>query len=272
MTEFDIHSGVVHARVRHRGEGHEGIRSALRRMTATVRGPVGARDASKIQGGPIRVFLVADVCVYRELLVEALTEHESLDVVGHTPADIAGMAVGLSEPSVVLVDTSSDAALSRVQALAAAVPGAKIVAVGLPDDDATLLELAEVGVSGFVTAEQPLEELVEAIEAAARGELKCSPRVAAALAQRLAVLSAEGSQGNGDHRLTRRQREIAALIAEGLSNKQIARRLSIEGATVKNHVHNILSKLGVSRRDEVAALVRASLLTLLAAGGILGLI
>ena len=241
-------------------------------MTATVREPAGARDASKSQGGPIRVFLVADVCVYRELLVEALTDYESLEVVGHTPADIAGMAVGMSEPRVVLVDTSSGVTLSRVQGLAATVPGAKIVAVGLPDDEATFLELAEVGVSGFVTAEQPLEELVEAVEATARGELKCSPRVAAALAQRVALLSAEGSSRNGHHGLTRRQREIAALIAEGLSNKQIARRLSIEGATVKNHVHNILSKLGVSRRDEVAALVRASLLTLLAAAGTLGLI
>ena len=224
----------------------------------TVPEAVAARDAHKANGGPIRVFLVADVCVYRELLVDALANHESLEVVGHTPADIAGMAVGMTEPTVVLVDTSAGDGFSRVQALAAAVPAAKIVAVGIPDDETVLLDLVEAGVAGCITAEQPLEELVEAVEAATNGELKCSPRVAGALAERVAALKAARPPANGEPRLTRRQREIAALISEGLSNKQIARRLSIQQATVKNHVHNILGKLGVSHRDEVATLVRTS--------------
>ena len=142
-----------------------------------------------------------------------------------------------------------------VRVLAAAAPAAKIVAVGIPDDESAILGLAEAGVSGYVTVEQPLAELVAAVEAAANDELQCSPRVAAALAKRVATL-AGGPRGNGERRLTRREREIAALIAEGLLNKQIARRLSIEQATVKNHVHNILAKLGASRRDEVAVLLR----------------
>ena len=206
------------------------------------------------------MFLVADVCVYRELLVDALTMQESLEVVGSTPGDIASVAIGMTEPTVVLLDTSSGSGPARVQALGAAVPTANIVAVGIPDDETTLLELVEAGASGYVTAEQPIEELVEAVEAAANRELKCSPRVAAALAHRIAALKADHSKGGDYHRLTRRQREIAALIADGLSNKQIAGRLSIERATVKNHVHNILSKLGLSHRDEVATLVRTSLL------------
>ena len=227
----------------------------------TVPEAAAAGDAQRADEGPIRVFLVADVCVYRELLVDALANHESLEVVGHTPADIAGMAVGMTEPTVVLVDTSAGDGFSRVQALVAAVPGAKIVAVGIPDDETVLLDLVEAGVAGCITAEQPLEELVEAVEAATNGELKCSPRVAGALAERVAALKAARPPANGEPRLTRRQREIAALISEGLSNKQIARRLSIQQATVKNHVHNILGKLGVSHRDEVATLVRTSGLT-----------
>ena len=227
-------------------------------MTTTA--PEAAAHGSANRDGPIRVFLVADVCVYRELLVEALAGQESLDVVGSTPGDIASVAIGMTEPAVVLLDTSSGSGPARVQALAAAVPAANIVAVGIPDDETTLLELVEAGASGYVTAEQPIEELVEAVEAAANGELKCSPRVAAALAHRIAALKAESPEGGDYHRLTRRQREIAALIADGLSNKQIALRLSIERATVKNHVHNILSKLGLSHRDEVATLVRTSLL------------
>lgn len=205
---------------------------------------------------------MADVCVYRELLVDALANEESLEFVGSTPGDIASMAIGMAEPAVVLLDTSSGSAPARVQALAAALPAAKIVALGIRDDEATLLELVEAGVAGYVTAEQALDELVEAVASAADGELRCSPRVSAALARRVATLRAEVPRERGERRLTRRQREIAKLISEGLSNKQIARRLSIEQATVKNHVHNILSKLGVSHRDDVTALIRTSLLAL----------
>jgi len=250
------------------GRGSVETRGSLQLMATTAH-EAGAPDAGG-RDRPIRVFLVADVCVYRELLVAALTNQESLELAGSTPGDIASVAIGMTEPEVVLVDTSAGSGPARVEALAAAVPAAKIVAVGIPDDEATLLQLVESGVSGYVTAEQPLEELVDAVEAAANGELRCSPRVSAALAQRVAVLRAAGSWEEGDRTLTRRQREVAALIAEGLSNKQIARRLSIERATVKNHVHNILVKLGASHRDEVATLVRTSLLTLLSAAAATG--
>jgi two-component system, NarL family, nitrate/nitrite response regulator NarL len=235
-------------------------------MTTTAHEGAASSGAPGAGGGDIaiRVFLVADVCVYRELLVEALADAGGIDVAGSTPADIAGMAIGMTEPAVVLVDASSKAGLEQVREIATTTPAAKIVAVGIPDDETVLMELVEAGVAGYVTAEQPLAELVEAVEAAANGELRCSPRVSAALARRVAALTAAGLHGD-DHRLTRRQREIATLMAEGLSNKQIAGRLSIQRATVKNHVHNILAKLGVTHRDEVATLLRSSLLMLVSA-------
>lgn len=227
-------------------------------MTTTEQAAASNEVAPNVDGSPapVRVFVVADVRVYRELLADALAREDGFEVDGSAPGDIAGMAIGMAEPGVVLVDTASVPGPAGVRALAAAAPRAKIVAVGIPDDEAAVLALAEAGVAGYVTVEQPLDELVAAVEAAANDELQCSPRVAAALAKRVAAL-AGGPRGNGDQRLTRREREIAALIAEGLLNKQIARRLSIEQATVKNHVHNILAKLGASRRDEVAALLRS---------------
>ena len=233
-----------------------GVSSSLRPIATTgeaaaSNAPAPDADASQ---APVRVFVVADVCVYRELLAEALAGEDGFEVDGSAPGDIAGMAIGMTEPGVVLVDTASVPG-PGVRALAAAAPTAKIVAVGIPDDERAIIALAEAGVAGFVTVEQPLAELLAAVEAAANDELQCSPRVAAALAKRVATLAA-GPRGNGDQRLTRREREIAALIAQGLLNKQIARRLSIEQATVKNHVHNILTKLGASRRDEVAMLLR----------------
>jgi two-component system, NarL family, nitrate/nitrite response regulator NarL len=209
---------------------------------------------------PIRVLLVSDVCVYRESLVEALGREDGIEVAGSTSSDIAGLEIAVSKPAVVLVDASSELGLARVQALAAAMPSLRIVAVGIPDDEAVELEFLEAGVAGYVTAEQPLADLVEAVDAAANGELNCSPRLSAALAERVAAFKAVAPRGNGSRKLTRRQREIAALISEGLSNKQIAHRLSIEQATVKNHIHNIFAALGLSHRDEVAALIRTSLL------------
>jgi two-component system, NarL family, nitrate/nitrite response regulator NarL len=235
-------------------------------MTTTAHEAVASEKRSvDHHDGPIRVFLVADVCVYRELLVDALASEGRIEVAGSTPADVAGMAIRMAEPDVVLVDTSSGSGPQRVWALAAGAPAAKIVAVGIPDDESVVLGLMEAGIAGYITAEQPLGELVEAVEAAANGELKCSPRVSAVLARRVAAQKAEELRGSDAHRLTQREREIAALIAEGLSNKQIARRLSIERATAKNHVHNILAKLRVDHRGEVATLFRASLLTLLTA-------
>jgi two-component system, NarL family, nitrate/nitrite response regulator NarL len=218
----------------------------------------GAPLATPDTGGAIRVVVVADVRVYRELLAEALAHFERIDVCGGAPVDIAAMAIAMDEPAVVLVDSSSELGPARVRAIAASAPAARIVAVGVPDHEAVLLEYLEAGVAGFVTDEQPLADLIEAIEGAVAGELRCSPRVAAALAERVAALKEARPPTNGALGLTRRQREIAALISEGLSNKQIARRLSIQQATVKNHVHNILGKLGFSHREEVATLVRTS--------------
>ena len=135
--------------------------------------------------------------------------------------------------------------------LATAAPEAKIVITGVPEDYGGVVCLVEAGIAGYATADQPMADVAASVLSAADGELQCSPRVSAALAERVAVLSAAQRQVNGGTSLTPREREIAALIGDGLSNKQIARRLSIELATVKNHVHNMLRKLGVTRRDQI---------------------
>jgi two-component system, NarL family, nitrate/nitrite response regulator NarL len=219
--------------------------------------PIGAafEDPSS---DPVRVLLVTDVRLYRELLAAALSEQEGIELAGSAPRDVAAVAVGMFEPGVVVVDTASVSVPDGLRALAAALPEARIVAVGVPDDDDdTVVALLEAGAAGYVTAEQQLQDLVGAIEAAAQGMLQCPPRLSAALARRMAALAAGGARETNGDGLTPRQREIATLIAEGLSNKQIARRLSIEHATVKNHVHTILVKLGVSRRDQVSTRIHA---------------
>jgi DNA-binding NarL/FixJ family response regulator len=113
-----------------------------------------------------------------------------------------------------------------------------------------------------VSRDRSIDELVAAIEAVARGELVCPPRIAAVLLRRLGVLALrlvpEGAPPPAPTLLTYREREIASLIEQGLSNKQIAHRLGVQLATIKTHVHHILEKLHVHRRIEIAVPARRS--------------
>ena len=97
---------------------------------------------------------------------------------------------------------------------------------------------------------------MSAISGLVTGEFRCSPRVAAQLVRRLRALSRERGVDETDARLTAREQGIAALLAEGLSNKEIARRLGIELCTVKNHVHHVLEKLHATSRAQAAAQLR----------------
>jgi DNA-binding NarL/FixJ family response regulator len=103
-----------------------------------------------------------------------------------------------------------------------------------------------------------LDDIVAATTAVVRGETACSPRVAATLLRRVADRARERPYSEFAP-LTSRERQVVALIDEGLSNKEIAARLCIELSTVKNHVHNLLEKLGARGRAEAAARVRVAL-------------
>ena len=213
----------------------------------------------------IRVVVISGVCLYREGLAELLGRTGAISVVG-SAADVAGgvaRAARLDEPpDVVLLDTIPADSVLRVAEVLDALPGVPVLALTVPNSEREILAIAEAGIAGFVTSDASIEELVAAIESVARGEALCSPSVAAALMRRLASLARTGNGATSPiGPLTTREREILELIDEGFSNKQIAQRLRIELPTVKNHVHHILVKLGVSRRAEAAALARASVLS-----------
>jgi two-component system nitrate/nitrite response regulator NarL len=108
--------------------------------------------------------------------------------------------------------------------------------------------------TGYVGQDGSAEDLVAAVLRALRGEVLCSPQIAAFLFNRIATLSSGRSTAPADAPLTPREREIAALVACNLPNKEIARRLCLGPATIKNHVHNILQKLDIHRRGEIAGL------------------
>lgn len=206
----------------------------------------------------ILVYIVGPVRVYREGLARALESRTELRILGFaaTAADAARQIESLG-PDVVLLDTSGPGGVAAVRTLAGMTPATKLVALAAPEDDRTVIAYAEAGVSAFVAREGTFDDIVTATEAVMRGETLCSPRVAATLLRRVADSARERPLSEFAP-LTSRERQVVALIDEGLSNKEIAARLCIEPSTVKNHVHNLLEKLGARGRAEAAARLRVA--------------
>src|SRR5262249_40052791 len=123
------------------------------------------------------------------------------------------------------------------------------------ESEAEVLNCAEIGIAGYVTREASIAEMLAAVEATARGEVHCSPKIAGSLFRRIAKLSTERQSGGSSGGLTARESQILQLLQQGMSNKMISRSLGIELPTVKNHVHSILAKLGIHRRAEAISLL-----------------
>jgi two-component system, NarL family, nitrate/nitrite response regulator NarL len=207
----------------------------------------------------IRVFVVSNVRLHRDGLAQALLRYSHIDVVGTAPAGVEVLdRVREACPDAVLLDNAIAGGLALVPAIRERAPSTKVVVFAVAEAEALVIACAEAGAAGYVPAEASVDDLVVTLESAVRGELMCSPRVAATLFNRLAALAATREQPHERPPLTGREIEIMLLIDQGLSNKEIGRRLSIETATVKNHVHNILEKLQVHRRGEAAAYARRS--------------
>jgi DNA-binding NarL/FixJ family response regulator len=206
------------------------------------------------------VFVVAGVRLYRDGLARILGRRRGIEIVG-TAADWpeARERLRTLRPAVVLLDLGLPEGFEAVRELTRIAPETRVVALGVREADADVVAWAEAGVAGYVTRDGTIDDCVASVEAVARGELACSPRIAATLLRRVTLLAgAEPPPEPHPPALTPREREIAELINDGLSNKQIAARLSIEVPTVKNHVHNILEKLRVTRRGEAAARIRGA--------------
>jgi two-component system, NarL family, nitrate/nitrite response regulator NarL len=203
----------------------------------------------------VRVFVASNVRVYREGVSRLIATEDSLELAGAArTAESPGRLRGGAQPDVVLVDAIQRADLMVAREIASAAGEARVVALVAPDREDDLLGWAGAGVSGFLSWEASSPQLVEILRRAGRGESPCSPDVAEALLRRAGQNPGGAFALRGS--LTEREAQIAELVADGLSNKAIASRLSIELATVKNHVHRILKKLRVHSRGEAAAKLR----------------
>jgi two-component system nitrate/nitrite response regulator NarL len=207
----------------------------------------------------MRIFIVSQISLYREGLSALLDRRDGMEVIGVAAdeSEAVDMLLGARlAPDIILLDMSRPDGVTAARWLIDEVPDVRVFAITVPNHEREVVACAEVGVAGFVTSEASLDDLVDALQCAARGEMLCSPAIAAALLRRIAAVARDRELAKPLTLLTSREREIVALIDEGLSNKQIAQRLFIELPTVRNHVHNILGKLGVHRRAEAVALIR----------------
>ena len=219
-------------------------------------GVVAAADRERLLGGQgpaqaVRILLIGKVRLNREGLAALLDRDGRVRVTAL--ASSVDFNPDHAEPvDVVVVD--ADDGQASVQHLAGSVD-APIVALGTPADEQEVIALAELGVVGFLEREASLDEFVTSVIRAAQGEASVPPRIATTLLRRVTWLAARRNSPDATP-LTIRERQVVDLISEGLSNKEIATRLCIEVATVKNHVHNILEKLQVRRRSDAVAHLR----------------
>ena len=203
-----------------------------------------------------RVYILTDIRLYREGLASSLLRYSEIEVIGsgtpnsHTVTEIASLS-----PSAVVLDITMPEALALAKEIFKLPGGIKVIAFAVRGFDHELLACASAGIAGYVAKDGSVDDIVSSIQSALSGELICSPRFPALLVQKMAILDQPHTPPSKST-LTRREHEILGLINEGQSNKQIARLLRIAEATVKNHVHNLLTKLNVSRRGQAAAWLR----------------
>jgi DNA-binding NarL/FixJ family response regulator len=195
----------------------------------------------------LRVLVVVAVRFVREGIFAVLADQPTIAEVTAV-ADLAAALEVALESDVAVVDVSAPWAADAISALSQVAPQLAIVAIGVNAPSSDVIRLASAGASAYVTAEQGVDELRAVVVGAAAGTAPCCPSVVRSLLDHVAGDGPTARTTAQSAQLTRREVEVLGLLQRGLSNKEIARHLVIGLPTVKNHVHNILRKMGVASR------------------------
>jgi DNA-binding NarL/FixJ family response regulator len=209
----------------------------------------------------MRVLVVDDISVHSTALALNLARVPSIDQVD-TAAD-ADAALDLlagtgdtADGTVALINMSMPSGIGILDAMVVAAPKVPVIAFGVSDGEPEIVACAQAGAAGCLLKGESYADLLAMVTSVSQGETRLSQPVAAALLRRVAALSKVSRADPAEIRLTTREREVMQLIDAGLANKQIARRLSIELRTVKNHVQHILAKYQVHRRGDAVSIFR----------------
>jgi DNA-binding NarL/FixJ family response regulator len=218
----------------------------------------GASAVAKVLGpalpDDVHILIVDDCTLHRDNLAAVIAANgAAVSVAWDLPTLIT--AARDTSSGIVLVNVATLDSETLLEAASTINPGARVIALGVSEDDeSAIVACAEAGVAGYHTRNQTLEDLLVLMANVAAGEAWCSPRVSAVLLRRLSALASQREPANKEIVLTAREAQILQMLRVGMSNRDIATQLCIAVHTVKNHVHSLLSKLGVSTRAEAAAL------------------
>lgn len=203
----------------------------------------------------IRLLVVHETRVLCKVIMAALRQESDIQTVGSaTTEDEAVSQAGMCDMILVCATLPDGGALSLTRNIRKSGTAVKVLVMGLPESEEAILQYIEAGADGYVLQDDSMHELLKNIRAIHRGEALVSPQMVAALMTRLANLAELQAERDLDASrlaaLTPREREVLRLLGQGFSNQEISDNLTIEMGTVKNHVHNILQKLGLNNRWE----------------------
>jgi DNA-binding NarL/FixJ family response regulator len=207
------------------------------------------------------IFLVAGNRLLREALARLLGRKGDFTVCGVSASGADSSAAVVASGADVLVLDSVSARLSDcafISNIVSEVPSMKVVLIDMDNDRETFLECVRAGAVGYILKDASAAEVVSGVQAVAQGQAVCPPELCMHLfrafsRQWTAIPSARFRLEFG---LTRRQQQIVPLIAQGLTNKEIASNLNLSEQTVKNHIHRMLRRVGASDRLQVIDLTR----------------
>jgi len=213
--------------------------------------------------GRIRLVLVDDQALFREGLRILLHQHPHLEIVAEASnGEEAIAAARLHVPDIMLMDLRMPR-LNGVEAtrqIRAEMPEVRIIVLTTFEDDGEVYGALSAGASGYLLKASPSERVVEAIQLTARGESFVEPSVTAKLLQHFSRLASGQPQRDAPQPLAEplsgRELDVLSHLAAGRSNKEIASELGIAEGTVKNHMSNVISKLGALDRTQAALRAR----------------
>jgi len=206
---------------------------------------------------------VDDQELFRRGLTMLLTVEEDIEVVGEAGDGVAATELATTAvPDVILMDVRMPkrSGIEACLSIKEVAPSAKIIMLTVSDEEADLYEAVKNGASGYLLKDSSIDEVAQAIRVVADGQSLISPSMAIKLLDEFKQMSRSDRQVPSP-KLTDRELEVLKLVAQGLNNREIAKRLFISENTVKNHVRNILEKLQLhSRMEAVMYAVREKLL------------
>lgn len=206
----------------------------------------------------IRVVVVDDGTLGRECLAARLTSH-GITATGAWDLPSLLAEVDHTDPHVVLLNIGTPDSSTLLHLALDLDPACRVVVFGLSTDrQSEIVACAEAGVAGLHLRTESFDYLLSLISSAGDVGAQCSPQVSAILLRRVYAFAAQSNPDVSTDLLTPREIEILELIDRGLTNQQIASRLSLTLHTVKNHVHNLLGKLGVASRTDAVTVLRAT--------------